>query len=125
MWLRIKRKLRLLSFRVNNTDYNRNHSFERGMIMNTVKIKEVNSLKDLREHAGVTQERIAKVLRIDQATYSRWERSHGRYVVRNLKLSQAIDLANFYGLDSLDDLEPLTYGCYNSYLKTKFKKREA
>ena len=83
----------------------------------------INTLKDLRMHLGVTQEVVAKVLKIDQATYSRYENGEG-YIKGNLTLQQAIDLTRFFGLNSLEEFSALIDGQYNTYI-SKNRRRGA
>lgn len=58
----------------------------------------LTSLKELRQSAGLTQEQVAKLLDVDQAAVSNWER--GKYApVRKYKER----LAKLYGV-SVDEL---------------------
>lgn len=56
----------------------------------------VNRLKDLREDMDLTQKQLAERLGYHTTTYQRWEES-----VHNIKLEDAINIANFYNV-SLD-----------------------
>ena len=90
--------------------------------MNNLTRKVINNLKELREHVGISQSKIAEVLGVDQGTYSRYENSDGEYLKKNLNIKQTIDLTNFYGLNSLNETIALLEGKYNEYLQTNEKR---
>lgn len=84
-------------------------------------MNDIKGLRDLREYAGHTQETLADAIGVDQATYSRYENSDGKYLKKNITLSQVMKLADFYGLNSLEEVDALLYGRYSDYIKEKSK----
>jgi transcriptional regulator with XRE-family HTH domain len=79
----------------------------------------IKTLRDLREHCKHTQETLAQVMGVDQATYSRYENGDSEYQKNNTSITQAVHLAQFYGLNSLDDLNALINGEYTDYINKK------
>lgn len=67
-----------------------------------------NRLRSLRAEKGFTQETLAELLDIPQATYSNLENDKGR-----LDLNLLEKLANVYGIDLLDLLNKDGFNFYN------------
>ena len=73
----------------------------------------INTLRELREHCGHTQQTIADVLGCDQATVSRYEQNPN-----NMHASDIEKLSSFYGIKP-DDIAALCRGNYMDHLRSK------
>ena len=80
-------------------------------------MKEINTLKDLREHAELTQYDMAEMLEITQSTYSRWERAMNLKKVM-LRQNHIRILMKTFGID-FSDLHALIEGRYMDHIRSK------